>query len=328
MPSEMPSNQKKTAGSGQNRESGDSASEHFPGCNKRDVASAGGQLFHFFLHLRWHYQVLILSGGYLLGGLLSGLDQPIVFGYHFLIVHLLLFGGATVYNSYWDKDEGPIGGLRHPPPLAPWTHRASIGMQCAGLLLSLNMGLLYVLFFMASMLFFWLYSHPVYRWKGHPFLSLAAIGISTGTNSVIMGYLAAGSEWSNLVLIPAAGTALIMLSLYPVSQVYQVDEDKKRGDRTFAVAFGNAGVYRFFLTAFTLGTLLVSAGFHFFLPELVTVFIPVAVVAGGVTAGFLRPSADTGQGYHRVMRIKYVMSSLFVLFLLGSLVINHYFQYF
>ena len=42
----------------------------------------------------------------------------------FLSVHILLFGGVTVYNSYWDKDTGPIGGLRAPPPLAPWTlHR-------------------------------------------------------------------------------------------------------------------------------------------------------------------------------------------------------------
>ncbi|MDZ7682184.1 MAG: hypothetical protein U5J63_10870 [Fodinibius sp.] len=69
------------------------------------------QLWHFVLHLRWHYQLFILSGGFLLGGFLS-VDMNISsFFIKFLNVHLLLFGGATAYNSYWDKDTGPIGGL-------------------------------------------------------------------------------------------------------------------------------------------------------------------------------------------------------------------------
>jgi hypothetical protein len=72
----------------------------------------------FVTHLRWHYQVLILPAGYLLGGLYQPELNFERFALQFLNVHLLLNGGVTAYNSFWDKDEGPIGGLSRPPPLA------------------------------------------------------------------------------------------------------------------------------------------------------------------------------------------------------------------
>ncbi len=278
----------------------------------------------FCIHLRWHYQVGILSGGFLLGGLLSGIVTLGDFIYHFLVIHLLLFGGATVYNSYWDKDEGPIGGLKHPPPLAHWARPASILLQIGGLILSIPAGPVYLLFYLISMLCFWLYSHPVYRWKGRPVLSLIAIGVSTGTNSLVFGYLAAGSAWDPLILVPAAGVAFVMLSLYPVSQIYQRREDERRGDRTFAVVFGRQAVIRFFMVSYLAGIILVTLGFYILQPWLAAVFPAVAVVAGGVTAMYLRYLKGDPSEYRTVMRVKYTMSLMFVLFLLTAMVIHHY----
>lgn len=278
----------------------------------------------FCIHLRWHYQLGILSGGYLLGGLLSGLHDPGSFVFHFLVIHLLLFGGATVYNSYWDRDVGPIGGLRNPPPLAGWTRPASILLQFAGFALSLPMGPVYMLFYGISMLFFWLYSHPAYRWKGRPFPSLIAIGVSTGVNSLVFGYLAAGGQWDSLILVPATGVALVMLSLYPVSQLYQRREDEVRGDRTFTVEFGAQAVYPFFLGSYVSGVLLVNAGFLIWRPWLAIVFPVMAVVAGVVTAFFIRSLKGNSSEYGTVMRVKYSMSLMFVLFLLTAMVIQHY----
>jgi 1,4-dihydroxy-2-naphthoate octaprenyltransferase len=33
----------------------------------------------------------------------------------FLILHLLVYPASNAYNSYMDRDEGSIGGLKHPP---------------------------------------------------------------------------------------------------------------------------------------------------------------------------------------------------------------------
>jgi hypothetical protein len=35
----------------------------------------------------------------------------------FLVLHICMYGGANSLNSYYDKDEGPIGGLERPPPV-------------------------------------------------------------------------------------------------------------------------------------------------------------------------------------------------------------------
>src|SRR6056297_3924660 len=101
------------------------------------------KLLHFILHLRLHYQFFILSGGYLLGGYLSDQMYAAQFWIQFFNVHVLLFGGATAYNSWWDKDEGAIGGLRHPPKMTRWMHSVSLIFMFTGLALALNVGVLY-----------------------------------------------------------------------------------------------------------------------------------------------------------------------------------------
>lgn len=39
------------------------------------------------------------------------------FWLQFIILHVCMYGGANSLNSYYDKDEGPIGGLKNPPPV-------------------------------------------------------------------------------------------------------------------------------------------------------------------------------------------------------------------
>src|SRR6056297_121117 len=102
------------------------------------------QLWHFILHLRWHYQLFILSGGFLLGGFLSVNLDISSFLLQFANVHLLLFGGATAYNSFWDKDSGPVGGLKNPPPMTQWMWLASLLLQMVGLMIAIPQGSLFV----------------------------------------------------------------------------------------------------------------------------------------------------------------------------------------
>ncbi|MGF1668877.1 MAG: UbiA family prenyltransferase, partial [Balneolaceae bacterium] len=168
------------------------------------------QIWFFILHLRPHYQILILSGGFLLGGLLADTMNHQQFWFQFLNVHILLFGGATAYNSYWDKDEGPVGGLKNPPVMSSWMHPASLLFQFAGLYVAWQMGIHYALIYFVSFILFWLYSTPLARWKGHPLLSIFVIAVSTGTNSVLLGCLAAGGQLSANVIVAAAGASFIL----------------------------------------------------------------------------------------------------------------------
>src|SRR5207245_7457814 len=56
-------------------------------------------------------------------------------------------------------------------------------------------------------------------------------------------------------VLGAIAAVLLILALYPLTQLYQVDEDAARGDRTVAVAWGAAGCFTFALTCTILGGL-------------------------------------------------------------------------
>ena len=288
------------------------------------IRSLWKEVAHFLIHLRWHYQVFILSGGYLLGAYLSSDIDWSSFWIQFLNVHLLLFGGATAYNSYWDKDEGPVGGLQAPPPMQRWMWSASLLLQLLGLWIALAAGFWFVVIYVLSLLLFWLYSSPHTRWKGTPLRSLIAIGVSTGTNSVFLGYLAAGKSTLSIIsIIASAGVALMVLSLYPVSQLYQMEEDQKRGDQTFAIRFGFAGVRRFFGVAFAGGMLLVATAIGLMQPFIGWVFLVIGLIAGGWIYYQLANLTAGRDDYHTVMRIKYCTSLAFVVLLTILLILKY-----
>lgn len=287
----------------------------------------GNQLLSFIIHLRWHYQLGILSGGYLLAGLFLESINIGAYLIQFINVHLLLFGGATAYNSYMDKDEGPVGGLKNPPPMNEWMHPASLAIQFIGLVIASNQGDLFFGLYLLSMLMFWLYSSPRARWKGKPVLSIIAIAISTGTNSFLMGYLA-GSQATipgYPVVVAAVGVALMLVSLYPISQWFQLEVDTDRGDLTFALKYGKKGIIIFFAICFLTGTLITGVA----LIQMVSGILGVIFLLMGAFIGFkiinILQNLEGSHGeYDKVMNIKYFTSFSFVAFILIAVIIKHY----
>ncbi|MEX0779893.1 MAG: UbiA family prenyltransferase [Balneolales bacterium] len=281
------------------------------------------QVVDFIIHLRWHYQVFILSGCYLLGGLFyAGAPDWGMFLLQFLNVHLLLFGGATAFNSYWDKDTGRIGGLKHPPIMSGWMHQASLALQFFGLMLAFLLGLPFTTVYLASMLMFWLYSTPLAKWKGRPWLSMVAIGISTGACSFLMGFIALGGSPGAFLVIPAAGCSLILLSLYPVSQIFQMEEDRERNYQTFAIQYGLKGIKTFFVLSYYPGMLIISYSLREDNLFLGLVFLFVAALAGSVIWFQLKKIKGTEADYDKVMRLKYLTSFAFVAFITLCLLVG------
>jgi hypothetical protein len=284
------------------------------------------ELTAFAAHLRLHYQFFILSGAFLCGAIFAGGPHGRAFFIQFINVHVLLFGGVTVYNSYWDKDTGPIGGLRAPPPLAPWTLPACWLLQGLGLLLCYRVSPVSSLVYAAAMIFFWLYSRPGIRWKGRPWLSLVAIGVSTGMCGFLLGFLHGGSippaVPAAAALAASAGVAFLIVSLFPMSQVYQVGEDVERNDFTFTAKYGLAGVKRVYLALFFPGVVILAASIAFVRASLGAMFLPVGILAGLLVWRQVRELKMSPDEYARVMRIKYAASGLFVAFLVAVLALQ------
>ncbi len=273
--------------------------------------------------MRLHYQVMILSGGYLLATLFVDFINWGQYASQFVNVHIFLFGGATVFNSFWDKDEGPIGGLKHPPKMKPWMRPVSMVMQFFALAWCLTINVEFTVIYGISLLLFWLYSSPKARWKGHPILSLIAIGISTGTNSFLLGILATGQHTLTPEnVITSVGVACIILSLYPISQIYQMEEDSRRGDITFTMKYGLYNTKRFFFVLFPMGVLIISSMMYPISPEVAMPFFLCGFFAFVLISILMNRLDGKISEYSVVMRIKFLASFSFVMFILSSLLIK------
>lgn len=212
--------------------------------------------FGLVVHLRLPFQVA-LSAVFLWGVFLASGR----FGGGTLVAYLAfvvgLHGGATAFNSYYDRDVGPVTGLRHPPPVSRSLLRFSLIVQGVGLAvataLSVRLGLVYLV----SAALFLAYSHPSVRTKQHPWLSMLTVATASGSLALLAGAWAARRGIppgaSSGVALGMIAAFLVIAGFYPLTQLGQVEEDRARGDRTFAVAYGRRA-------AFLWGLALLAAG--------------------------------------------------------------------
>jgi 1,4-dihydroxy-2-naphthoate octaprenyltransferase len=117
------------------------------------------------------------------------------------------------------------------------------------------------------------YSHPRTRWKGHPFKSLAVVGTGQGVLDFTAGVLTANlviartgetHTWQLVLWFGLIGATLTVLAFYPLTQLYQLSDDTRRGDRTIAAWLHARGeqrapggrhvVFRFALLLFVPGS--------------------------------------------------------------------------
>src|ERR671932_611970 len=123
------------------------------------------RLADYLIHLRLHFQFLlspIFLWGYLLASGLVSAQLALAY----LSFHLFLYAGGTALNSYYDRDEGPIGGLAHPPPVPKHLLTFSLVWQAIGFLLALAVNLTFAIIYAVMFCLSIAYSHPRLRWKG------------------------------------------------------------------------------------------------------------------------------------------------------------------
>src|ERR1043165_7009249 len=54
----------------------------------------------------------------------------------FILIHLLLYPASNGYNSYFDKDEKSIGGLKNPPPVNISLYYTSLLMDLVAIIIA------------------------------------------------------------------------------------------------------------------------------------------------------------------------------------------------
>jgi len=203
-----------------------------------------GDLFSYVLHMRpaeWPIMAGHTALGYVLAVGLKGAGS----GERFLPALLALVvwviflnGGTLAINSVFDNDTGDIGYLIAPPPLPKHLLAFSVALLAGGQVLAFALPpafrLAYAICFALSIL----YSVPPFRFK-------AVAGVDWLINMWGFGTLTPFAAWAATGRPLDPGHALVLLAfcplfagLYPLTQLYQLEEDRLRGDRTLALLLG------------------------------------------------------------------------------------------
>ena len=208
----------------------------------------------YIVHLRLPFQ-LTLAPIFLWGALLSDGRWDHGTTAAFVALHLFLYPAATAFNSAYDNDEGPVSGLERPPQVPPGLLGFAILLAAAGAVAALFAGTGFL--FLYALIAVWTaaYSHPATRWKASPWKSAAAIALGQGALGFAAGWIAAAplDLGDEALFAGAAGAALTALGLYPATQVFQLEEDWERGDRTLALVLGPASALRLGAACLALG---------------------------------------------------------------------------
>ena len=183
----------------------------------------------------------------------------------FLIIHLLLYPASNAYNSYYDKDEGSIGGLEHPPPVSKKLLYAAWAFDVAAVLLGLLIGWPLALALLIYGLVSKAYSYDHIRLKKYPIISWLVIGMFQGAFTYLMVYQAINRVplaelFKQEVWVPGLLSTVWLMAAYPMTQIYQHEEDARRGDLTLSRMLGIKGTFLFTASAFVL----VKVGFYLY----------------------------------------------------------------
>jgi 1,4-dihydroxy-2-naphthoate polyprenyltransferase len=181
----------------------------------------------------------------------------------FFILHFLVYPSSNGYNSYMDRDETPIGGIKDPLPPTRQLFKVSIMMDVAAIGLSLVISYWFAICIVAYIAASRAYSYRGIRLKKYPVVGYLTVIIFQGAVTYFMVYH--GSSVNKILGVPPvdmAAASLLIGGFYPLTQIYQHEADKKDGVVTISAFLGYRGTFIFTALVYTLAMSLLAWSFY------------------------------------------------------------------
>jgi 1,4-dihydroxy-2-naphthoate octaprenyltransferase len=109
------------------------------------------------------------------------------------------------------------------------------------------------------------YSYEGIRLKKYPLLSTAVVVVFQGTFTFLLTQVGVGASQAQLFektnLLLALVSTLFLCGSYPLTQVYQHQEDARRGDRTLSLRLGIRGTFVFAAGGLLAGALTMAGAY-------------------------------------------------------------------
>lgn len=160
-----------------------------------------------------------------------------------------LNGGTLAINSAFDRDEGDVAYLRSPPPPPRGLFLFGLCFMVGGLLLTWPLPGAYRTVYLICFALSVLYSVPPWRLKAVAGADWLINMVGFGLLTPLAGWLATSAPMTPAGRLLLFGFLALFAALYPLTQLYQMEEDAKRGDRTLALRLGLEGSLRIALGA-------------------------------------------------------------------------------
>ncbi|MBL7719670.1 MAG: UbiA prenyltransferase family protein [Flavipsychrobacter sp.] len=187
----------------------------------------------------------------------------------FVALHLFIYPGSNIYNSYMDNDTGSIGGIKNPPPVTPRLYYASIIFDLVGLALCLLAGWQTLLLMLGYVGFSKGYSWHGIRFKKYTYGGWLSVAFFQGGYTFLLSNMSAEGLFSTGWFTPRNLECMAIASIliggsYPLTQVYQHKQDSESGDMTISRKLGVKGTFIFSGLSFFTGAMLLLHYFYTF----------------------------------------------------------------
>ena len=171
----------------------------------------------------------------------------------FFILHILIYPASNGYNSYMDRDTESIGGIKNPKQPTRQLFYTTILMDALAVLLSLFISIYFfwgiLLFIAASRA----YSYRGIRLKQYPFIGyLTVIIFQGGLIYFIVKHGCSQDKMLPLSWSAMIGSSLLIGAFYPLTQIYQHQQDAADGVESISARLGYRGTFIFTAIVFIL----------------------------------------------------------------------------
>ena len=182
------------------------------------------------------------------------LNDALLIGF---ILHVLVYPASNGYNSYMDRDTGSIGGVEHPLPPSKQLYFVTLAMDLIAVLLSFWISTIFATGILLYILASRAYSYRGIRIKKYPIWGFLVVMLLQG--AVTFFLVLHGVSTDKTLIIPWQGMAaasMLIGSFYPLSQIYQHQQDREDGVTTISYLLGYRGTFYFSALFFTAANLL------------------------------------------------------------------------
>ncbi len=285
-------------------------------------------LLHGFQHLRLHFSLFLLPV-FLFALAMS--DAP----FHeqtmllFVLLHLVIYPSSNAYNSTQDRDEGSIGGLKNPPPIPNSLSLVTLIMDLLALSLvwvfiNVTVFALLLLYILASRA----YSYRGIRLKQYPIVGyLVVVTLQGGLVFLATSLTASGVSLLDLSVnqwLGALAATVMIGGGYPITQIYQHEQDRRDGVKTMSMLLGIRGTL---LYASSLFGLLTAMMVYLWWSQPVVPMLFVAITSPTLLFFLYWMKRvwvnNSAANYDNTMKMNYISTATLNVFFVALLLITH-----